>query len=158
MPPTELLSRKPSLLARLREGDERAFADLVHRHHAAMLRLARTFVPSDAVAEEVVQETWLAVLDRLDRFEGRSSLKTWIFRILVNRARTRGARERRTVPFAALAGSDPDADPLEERLAGARPWDDPERRLCSLESRSALREALAALPPRQRVVVSLRDV
>src|SRR5262245_65538417 len=79
-------------------GDERAFEELVDRYSAAMLRLAQDFVRSRAVAEEVVQETWLAVLNGIDRFEGRSSLKTWLFRILVNKAKTRGMREARTVP------------------------------------------------------------
>ena len=94
------------LIARLRAGDEAAFMEIVDAWGPAMLRLARQFTPSAAVAEEVVQETWLAVLDGLDRFEGRSSLKTWVMRILVNRAKTRGARERRTVPFAALASEE----------------------------------------------------
>jgi RNA polymerase sigma-70 factor, ECF subfamily len=146
------------LITALRAGDERAFASLIDRHHGAMLRLARTFVPTDAVAEEVVQETWLAVLGQLDRFEGRSTLKTWLFRILVNRAKTRGVRERRTVPFSALSGPDDDGRMVDERTPAARPWCDPERRLDSLERRAALRAALAALPARQRVVVTLRDV
>jgi RNA polymerase sigma-70 factor, ECF subfamily len=93
------------LLERLRAGDEDAFMEVVRAWSPSMVRVARMYVPSGAVAEEVVQETWLGVLRGLDRFEGRSSLKTWVFRILVNRARTRGERERRTVPFAALAGA-----------------------------------------------------
>ena len=92
-----------TLLERLRDGDGAAFASLVDGYAASMLRVARLHVSSDAVAQEVVQETWLAVLQGLDRFEERSSLRTWIFHILVNRARTRGAREARTVPFATLA-------------------------------------------------------
>jgi RNA polymerase sigma-70 factor (ECF subfamily) len=146
-----------SHLSALRAGDERAFTELAERHHQPMLRLARTFVPSDAVAEEVVQETWLCVLRQLDRFEGRSSVKTWLFRILVNRAKTRGVREQRSVPFASLALGGED-EPIEERLSARRPWCDPDRRLTSLETRAALRVALAALPPRQRRVVTLRDV
>ena len=90
------------LVERLRGGDESAFVELVERYHPAMIRLARTFVPSEAVAEEVAQEAWLGVLNGIDRFEARSSLKTWIFRILVNRARTRGVRESRSVPFTSL--------------------------------------------------------
>ena len=90
------------LVQRLRARDERAFAELVGMWSPSMLRLARMYVPSQAVAEEVVQEAWLGVLQGIDRFEGRSSLKTWVFRILVNRAMTRGAREARSVPFAAL--------------------------------------------------------
>src|SRR3954453_6233063 len=92
-----------ALVERLRAGDEEAFMDLVIRWSPSMMRVARMYVPSQAVAEEVVQETWLGVLNGIDRFEGRSSLRTWVFSILVNRARTRGERERRTVPFAALA-------------------------------------------------------
>lgn len=91
-----------ALLERLRAGDEAAFRDLVSRHHRSMVRVARTHVPTDAVAEEVVQEAWLGVIKGLHRFEGRSSVKTWIFRIVVNRAKTRGAQERRTVAFSSL--------------------------------------------------------
>ena len=100
-------------LERLRAGDEAAFMELVERHHAALVRLARSFVSSRAVAEDVAQETWLGVLNGLDRFEGRSSLKTWIFRILVNRAKTRGERESRSVPFSSLETGDgePAVDP-----------------------------------------------
>jgi RNA polymerase sigma-70 factor (ECF subfamily) len=90
------------LVERLRAGDEEAFMDLVVNWSPSMLRVARMYVPSQAVAEDVVQETWLGVLNGIGRFEGRSSLRTWVFSILVNRARTRGERERRTVPFAAL--------------------------------------------------------
>ena len=91
--PLATVHREADVVGALRAGDEAAFVELVRRHHATMLHVARGFVATDAVAEEVVQETWVAVLDRLDRFEGRSSLKTWIFRILVNRAKTpRGAR------------------------------------------------------------------
>ncbi len=93
------------MLEALRAGDEPAFARLVDELSGPMRRLARTFVPTAAVAEDVVQETWLAVLEGLDRFEGRSSLKTWIFRILTNRAITRGQRERRSIPFSSLVDS-----------------------------------------------------
>jgi RNA polymerase sigma-70 factor, ECF subfamily len=144
-------------IAALRAGDERAFAGLVDRYHASMLRVARAFVPSRAVAEEVVQETWLAALRQLDRFEGRASFRTWLFRILVNRAKTRGAGERRSVPFSALAVEELDDSPA-ERTAATRPWCDPPRRLASLECRGDLRAALAALPARQRAVITLRDV
>jgi RNA polymerase sigma-70 factor, ECF subfamily len=163
------------LVERLRAGDEAAFAELVERHSPSLLRLARMYVPSRAVAEEVVQETWLGVLRGIDRFEGRSSLKTWIFRILVNRARTRGERERRTVPFAALAGreaggevpavdperfraaSDPDA-PGGWALPPAR-WDeDPERALASAETLALARAAIAELSPTQRMVITMRDL
>src|SRR5947209_13387108 len=94
------------LLERLRSGDEAAFSELVGRHHRSLRRVALTFVRSPAVADDVVQETWLAVIEGLDRFEGRSSLSTWIFRILVNRARTRATREARSVPFSALGTED----------------------------------------------------
>src|SRR5262245_37587435 len=94
------------LVAALKAGDEAAFAELVDRYHASLVRLARMYVRDQATAEEVAQETWLAVLNGIDRFEGRSTLKTWIFRILMNRAKTRGQREARSVPFSSIGGSD----------------------------------------------------
>ena len=145
-----------ALVAALRAGDEAAFARVVDRHHATMVRVARTFVATDATAEEVAQDTWLAVLRQLDRFEARASLKTWIFRILVNRSRTRGVRERRSVPFSSCGS--PDDESVGERTAATRPWCDPQRRLGALECRDALRAALRELPARQRAVVTLRDV
>src|SRR6266542_265899 len=162
------------LLAALRAGDEDAFVRLVERYQAAMVRVAMMYVPSRAVAEEVVQETWLAVLQGLDRFEGRSSLKTWIFRILMNRAMTRGQRERRSIPFSALF--DPAKDPAEpsvdpERFRGPNDnwpggwaqsptsWEGaPEARLLSRESLDYLAKAIDTLPPSQREVITLRDV
>src|SRR5918912_2474819 len=101
--PAELRAGDPdaSLLAALRAGDEDAFATLVTRYHASLKRVARAYVSTDGVAEEVVQETWLAVIDGLSRFEQRSSLKTWMFHILTNKAKTRGVRERRAVTFAS---------------------------------------------------------
>ena len=108
------------LLLRLRSGDERAFVSLVERYHEPMLQLAASFVPSRAVAEEVVQDTWLAVLRGLENFEGRSSLKTWLFRILVNRARTTGSKEQRSVP---VADPEPAVDP--SRFGGDGGWADP---------------------------------
>src|SRR3954454_16276710 len=98
--------RDASLLVALRAGDEDAFATLVTRYHASLKRVARAYVSTDDVAEEVVQETWLALIAGLDRFEARASIKTWLFRILANQAKTRGVRERRTVPFASLARAD----------------------------------------------------
>ncbi|HME03022.1 MAG TPA: sigma-70 family RNA polymerase sigma factor [Solirubrobacteraceae bacterium] len=154
----------------LRAGDEVAFEALIERDHASMKRLARTFVDSDAVAEEVTQETWVAVLNGIHAFEGRSALRTWIFSILTNRAKTYAIRERRTLPFSAAAEADGFAsvDPEEfvrdgEEWAGhwaipPRPWQRPERRVLSLEIREQLRRALGELPERQRVVVTLRDV
>ncbi len=155
------------LLVRLRDGDESAFSELVSRHHATMVRVARSYVSSDAVAEEVTQETWLGVLKGLDRFEQRSSLRTWLFSILVNRALTRGQREARSVPFSSLAPADEDASPTvaAERFAsdGAwasppRPFELPQERAAALELRERLREALGKLPERQAVVVTVHDV
>lgn len=158
------------LLAAIRARDEAGFEDLVRRYHASMLRLARSYVPSDAVAEEVVQETWMGVLEGIDRFEGRSSLKTWIFRILLNIARTRGVREHRCVPVSSLL-NDEDAGPAEwffsehsRVFAGwwvthpAR-WDgSPEDRVEADEVRRLVTRAIDELPPAQRTVIVLRDV
>lgn len=155
----------------LRRGDQAAFAELVRRIHPAMVRLATTYVTSPAVAEEVAQDTWVAVLEQLDRFEGRSSLKTWIFRILVNQAKTRGVRERRTTPFSSLSlqqeatepGLPPDAFfDDDHRWAGhwAVPvpaWDMPEEHLLSAELGRVIQAAVDDLPPAQRAVVALRD-
>jgi RNA polymerase sigma-70 factor, ECF subfamily len=162
------------LIDGLRTGDEAAFVLLLDRYGASMLRLATTFVGSRAVAEEVVQETWLAVLQGIDRFEGRASLKTWLFRILTNRAKTRAEREGRTLPFSALAeaseeGEEPSVDPdrffgPDHRFGGhwteyPQRWDDvPERRLLSRETRELIAAAIEQLPPVQQAVISLRDV
>lgn len=159
------------LIVRLQAGDESAFRELVTRHDRAMRRLARSYVQTAAAADEVVQETWLAVIRGLAKFEGRSSLKTWIFRILVNRAQTRGAREKRMVPFSALAPQehDPTVDP-ERFLPPGHPvagyWSTipnrffelPEDRLLAAESTALIAEAIAGLPDRQRQVIELRDV
>ena len=153
-------------LERLRAVDESSFMELVERHHGTLVRLAQSFVPSRAVAEEVAQETWLGVLSGLDRFEGRSSLKTWIFRILVNRAKTRGVRESRSVPFSSLAADEgePAVDPDRFVEAGAwatppRAWEgEPEDRLLSGEARGVIDAAIEELPPAQRQVITLRDV
>jgi RNA polymerase sigma-70 factor (ECF subfamily) len=154
-----------ALLVAARAGDEAAFRTLVRRHDAIMRRLARTFVRTDAVADEVVQEAWECVLRGLARFEQRCALQTWILRIVINRAKTRAARERRSVPFSALArdatGETVDADAFQPDgswRTPPRPWTDPARRLLSLEVRAALRAALEDLPERQRIVVTLRDV
>jgi RNA polymerase sigma-70 factor (ECF subfamily) len=157
------------LVAALLRRDERVFVELVTRYQASMKRVARMYVATDALADEVVQETWEAVLKGLSRFEGRSTLGTWIFRILTNVAKTRGVRERRTVPFTSL-GPDEAASVDETRFQGGeatwpghwatppRPWENPERRLCSLEARDELRAAIGALPPTQQAVITLRDV
>lgn len=157
------------LLAALRSGDESAFAALVDAYSPGMLRLASTLVPSRAVAEEVVQETWLGVLAGVDRFEGRSCLKTWIYGILINTGKTRGARERRSAPISALAadaanGHAVDADRffssgtrLPGRWAQApAPW--PEQAVLASETRAVVASAIEQLQPAQRAVISLRDV
>jgi RNA polymerase sigma-70 factor, ECF subfamily len=163
--------RDAALLDALRAGDEEAFVALVTRYHASLKRVARAYVSTDAVAEEIVQETWLAAIGGLDRFEQRASLKTWLFHILANKAKSRGARERRIVPFATLTrtGDDePSVPPDRFQQAGdtwpghwatpPRPWEDPERRLQSLEARERLRAAIGALPEVQQTVLTLRDV
>ena len=116
-----------TLLEALRRGDEAAFAGLVGRYHGPLLRFAMAFVPSEAIAEEVVQETWIGVLEGLSRFEGRSSLKTWIYRILTNQAKTRGVRESRSVPFSTLGsqGDDPQEPAVDpSRFLKSGPWTD----------------------------------
>jgi RNA polymerase sigma-70 factor (ECF subfamily) len=152
------------LLERLRSGDEQAFVTLVGRHHDSMLRLAKTFVHSHAIAEEVVQETWLGVLRGIDSFEGRSSLRTWLLAILVNRARSTGAREARTVPAADPEGFVPAVD--RSRFDGSGAWSSPperweedvEDRIGATALRAEILSALAKMPARQRAVVMLRDV
>jgi RNA polymerase sigma-70 factor (ECF subfamily) len=155
-----------ALVERLLGRDESAFVVIVRRHHPLMTRLARSMVSNRAVAEEVVQETWQAVLERLPGFEGRSSLRTWIFRILAKRARTRGARERRSVPEADPAGG----EDLGERFTPNEPPGprarrsvssnelDPERGFLNGELRRELEEAVLALPPALGTVLILRDV
>ena len=154
------MSGDEELLGRLRAGDETAFAVLVDRYHAPMIRLALAYVPTRAVAEEVVQDTWLGVVRGIDRFEGRSSLKTWLFRILVNRARTAGPRERRHVPLGHGETVDPDRFTADG--AWATPpahWsDEVDDRLDAAALAGSLREAIDSLPAGQREVVLLRDV
>jgi RNA polymerase sigma-70 factor (ECF subfamily) len=161
-----------ALVAALRRGDESAFGGLVRAHHAALVRLARASVSSEAVAEEVAQETWLAVIEGIRRFEGRSSLKTWIFTILVNKARTRGVRDKRVVPMSSLGGQADDApavDPDRFVREGQRwgghwsqppaPWTQgPADRLIARETMDVAASAIARLPARQRTVITLRDV
>ena len=169
-----LSAEERELLEALRRGDEAAFVRLVETLHGSMLRLAMLHVGDRAVAEEVVQEAWLGVLPLLDRFEGRSSLKTWVLRIVSNRAKTRAVRERRTVPFSALAGGNLEADepavepdrflPAGHRWAGhwASPpasWREvPEELLLSQETMAEVERAVATLPAAQRAVLVLRDV
>jgi RNA polymerase sigma-70 factor, ECF subfamily len=162
------------LVARLQTGDESAFISLVDTYHATMIRFARGFVRNRATAEEVVQDAWVGVLQGLASFEGRSSLKSWIFTIVANRAKTRGIREARSTPFSALAdleasGMEPAVDPLRFRPPGAEwpghwaappeSWGgDPEARLLQAETMAQIGRALESLPRAQRAVVTLRDV
>ena len=155
----------------LRAGDEEAFMALVRRHQAAMVRVAQIYVSRRDVAEEVVQEAWVGVLRGLDRFEGRSSLKTWLFRIVVNLAKTRAVREGRTIPFSALRTPESVPEPAVEperfrppddaRWPGhwaSKPVEWPEARLLESESLARIKDAIEALPDNQRAVITLRDV
>lgn len=147
------------LLERLQARDEAAFAEVVREWSPSMLRLARMSVATQAVAEDVVQEAWLGVLRGIDRFEGRSSLKTWVFRILVNRAMTRGAREARTVPVDAPAVDPARFTPDGAWAAPPARWDEqPEAALRSAETLDVVRRAIAELPEQQRAVITLRDL
>jgi RNA polymerase sigma-70 factor (ECF subfamily) len=157
------VSDDPAIVERLRAGDEASFRELVRTMHGPLIKLASAFVGTQAAAEEVVQETWLAVVTELDRFEARSSLRTWIGSILVNRAKTRGVRDKRSVPFSALEGdSDEPFEP--ERFSAGGFWTDPPRRwdaeslVLRKEARNAIERELETLPPAQRTVVALRDV
>lgn len=163
--------KESSLVARLRDGDEAAFRDLVSSYHASLVRLAMTFVSERSIAEEVVQDTWLGVVHGVRDFEGRSSLKTWIFRILANRARTRGKREARSIPFSSLKDpqSESDYEPAVDpsRFDGRGMWADPpqpwinaasEELLARRETMESIQRAIAELPPSQRAVVILHDI
>jgi RNA polymerase sigma-70 factor, ECF subfamily len=159
--PDPAAAAEAELVARLRRGDEAAFVALAGRHQAAMLRLAATFVPSAAVAEEVVQDTWVAVLRGVDGFAGRSSFKAWLLGILVNRAKSTGMREARSLP---IGDAGPAADRSRFDAAGAwmsppRHWiEDSEDRLLAKGLRERLELALRRLPTRQRAIVILRDI
>jgi RNA polymerase sigma-70 factor (ECF subfamily) len=160
------------LLAALRAGDERAFGALVDRYQASLVRVARQYVPTQEIAEDVAQEAWLGLLRGLDSFEGRSSLRTYLFRIVMNLARTRGVREARTTPFSSLArdGEDgPSVDPerfVRAPAAGAghwlspiRPWNlSAEQLTLNAELGAKIAQAIERLPDAQRRVVTLRDV
>jgi RNA polymerase sigma-70 factor, ECF subfamily len=159
------------LVAALRAGDEEAFRSVVSDWHSSLLRVAQIFVPTRALAEEVVQETWLRVLGALDRFEGRSSLKTWVFRILVNTAKTRAQREGRVIPFSSLhdparipeAAVEPERFLPDDHERHPGGWAEPPRHLpeeslIAAETRQAIAAAIDALPANQRAVISLRDV
>jgi RNA polymerase sigma-70 factor (ECF subfamily) len=146
-----------ALVEALRAGDEAAFAALVSKYHPRLLRFAESMVPSRAVAEEVVQDTWLGVVRGIDRFEGRSSVKTWLFHILANRAKTAGAREGRSVPVG---------DPLEGRFTASGEWSRPpepwsdavDARVVADKLASRVKECLPNLPAAQRQVLVLRDM
>src|SRR4051812_10911967 len=157
------------VVAALKRGDQTVFAELVDAYSPGLMRVARMYVRDRAVAEEVVQETWIAVLRGIDRFEGRSSLKTWIFRILMNTAKTRGQRESRSIPFSAAVGDDePSVDP--DRFLGAEhqwaggwmlgpaEWQTPEEELLQGETRDAILAAIDELPESQKAVITMRDV
>ncbi len=164
-----------AILAALRAGDPAAFGELVDRLNGPLLRLARMYASNPAIAEEVVQEAWIGVIQGLGRFEGRSSLRTWCSRIVVNIARTRAAREHRQIPFSAFedpsgGGAEPAVE-AERFLPASDPewpghwvsyparWDEvPEERLLAGETRALIDAAIADLPPSQREVITLRDV
>jgi RNA polymerase sigma-70 factor (ECF subfamily) len=160
------------LVAGLRARDEEVFARLVHDWSRSMLRVARSFVSTEASAEEVVQDTWVAVIQGVDRFEGRSSLRTWVYRILVNTARKRGVKEHRSVPWSSLAPTDDDRGPTVEPSAFRGPedqyaggwkafppeWASTESSVLASEVRTTVKAAVDLHPERQRVVITLRDV
>jgi RNA polymerase sigma-70 factor, ECF subfamily len=165
-------THEADLVARLRNGDEVAFQSIVARYHGTMIAVARSYVKSNDVAEEVVQEAWLGVLNGLDRFEGRSSLKTWILRILVNTALTRGGREARSVPFSSLVPADEEEPAVEpERFnppGGPYPghwtaypgdWKNmPDDALLGRETLDVVKRAIEELPAAQRTVITMRDI
>jgi RNA polymerase sigma-70 factor (ECF subfamily) len=162
------------ILAALRAGDELAFTELVERYNSSLTRLARIYVHDTAVAEEVVQDAWIGFLKSLSRFEGRSSLKTWLFKIAINCARARARKEAHSIPFSAAFKVE-DAEAVAPKLGRFFPdwvpvlgghwiglvsaWDDePEQRALASETRTAIERAIGALPPTQREVITLRDV
>jgi len=173
MPRPTAHAEDEGLIAALCRGDADAFATLVDRHSPAMIRVAMAYVPTRAAAEEAVQETWIAVMRGVDRFERRASLKTWIFRILANVAMRSGARERRSVPFSALAEAEDTGEPSVDpdrflpadhelfpghwAIMPAR-WPTPEEGVVAGETREVIAAAIAELPVAQRTVIALRDV
>lgn len=164
--------RDGSLVAAAVAGDEAAFAALLDRYHASLVRLALGYVADRATAEEIAQETWLGVVTGIARYEGRSTFKTWLFGILINQARRRGGRERRSVPFSAVgwAGDDAPAVPADRFQGAGGEWPGwwatyppswsatPEDILLSREVRAEVERAVATLSPAQRQVVTLRDI
>lgn len=170
--PEAAVHEQHDVVAALRAGDEQAFATLVDAHHAAMVRLAARYVASDSVAQEVAQEAWMAFLGSLARFEGRSSVKTWLFRTLLNCARNRKRAEVRSVPFSAVFDPDESAEPAvaESRFRADGPWagnwavpprsfgEDGEGQLLRGELREQISAAVDTLPPAQREVITLCDI
>jgi len=167
------MTAETSLLQSLRDGDEKAFTGLVEQYHSSLVRLAQLYVYDEAIAEEIAQETWLAALQGLNRFEGRSSLKTWIFTILTNKAKTRRQRENRSISFFELDEIESQAptvvperfvdDPGEKWVGHwkAKPasWAGiPEDEMLSRETMDVIRKATASLPENQRAVITLRDI
>ncbi len=150
------------LVQRLRAGDEQAFATLIDTYDTQLRRLARQFVRTDALASEVVSETWEAVINGIDRFQERSSLKTWLFRILVNRARTRAVREARQVPFSSIEADDNspvvESDSFNADGSWREPPNAPDAELLAKELRGRFAEVIDSLPERQRTVILMRDV
>jgi len=170
---SHLGKEEETLLAKLRRGDEGAFDELVNKHHGALIRMAMSHVADREVAEEVVQDTWMAVIESLDRFEGRSSLRTWIFGILIHKAKDRGVREKRHTTFSAFESYDDDndeaVDPSRFHQSGEwaghwafppQPWDDqtPEKLLASQQAVNAMNNAIDSLPKTLKEVLILRDV
>lgn len=162
-----------ALLARLRNGEDSAFEELVNKHHGGLIRMAMGHVTDREIAEEVVQDTWMAVIEGLNRFEGRSSLRTWIFGILIHKAKDRGVREKRSTPFsdfeASADESEESIDPSRFHQSGDRdgrwafppqPWDDqtPEKLLASQQAITAMNNAIDALPETLKDVLVLRDI
>lgn len=168
-----LTKAEDALIARLRHGDEGAFDELVNQHHGMLIRIAMGYVADREVAEEVVQDTWMAVIESLNRFEGRSSLRTWICGILIHKAKDRGVREKRHTTFSAFESYDDDTDeavdPFRFQQSGEwaghwafppQPWDDqtPEKLLASKQAVDCMQRAIEALPATLREVLILRDV
>lgn len=162
-----------TLLTRLQDGDDRAFSELVAKHHGALIRMALGHVADREAAEEVVQDTWMAVIQGLSRFEGRSSLRTWIFGILIHKAKDRGIRDKRQVAFSSFESRDEDqdeaVDPSRFHQRGEwaghwafppQPWDEqtPEKLLASRQAVAAMQQAIESLPPTLKEVLILRDV
>lgn len=170
---SSLTKAEDQLVARLRRGDEGAFDELVNQHHSVLIRMAMGYVADREVAEEVVQDTWMVVIESLDRFEGRSSLRTWICGILIHKAKDRGVREKRHTTFSAFESYDDDndeaVDPSRFQQTGEwaghwafppQPWDDqtPEKLLASKQAVDCMQRAIEALPATLKEVLILRDV